>query len=306
MEYNFNLLYYRVLDVMENINLDLFNSKLNNISGNTICVGSGGSRVVAEFASEVLTAKNNILTTVVSPRDLLYMKLNFYKNILICSHSGNNHGVKTAFNNDLSKFLLTCGQIDYQDINMLKYDGKIALERSFISLGATLIPVTLLLSYYLGNNVLNILDRLLSGSEDMTIFPNSNFEIMSGIDTKVAAIYLDSTIVEAGLGNCTIHDKYDYCHGRSTLSKYSDNTLIYLVKKYTELDYLLLKEMNNMYKEIIIIDASTCQDSILASYKLLLDSMFLTKAIANSQNKDLSKVQYHPIVKKIYKFEGKM
>lgn len=306
MNENFNLLYSRVLDTVENLDLNIFNNILNRINSNTLCTGSGGSRVVAEFASEVLTIKNNILTSAVSPRDLLYMKLHFYKNILISSHSGNNYGVKTALNNDLNKFLLTCGQIDYLDINMLKYGGKMPPERSFISLGATLVPITVLLNYYIGVNGLNLLEEILLSTKNYDIKPNSNFEIMSGIDTKVATTYLDSTIVEAGLGTSTIHDKYDYCHGRSTLSKYSPNTLIYLINKYTELDHLLLKETEGMYKEIIVIDASSYNDSVIASYKLLIESMYLTKSIAHSQNKDLSKVEYLPIVKKIYKFEGEM
>lgn len=109
-----------------------------------------------------------------------------------------------------------------------------------------------------------------------------------------------------GLGTCTIHNKYDYCHGRSTLSKYANSTLIYLLKSITKLDILLLKEIENMYKQIIVIDASLYKDPIIASYKLLIESMFLTKSLAITQNKDLSNIEYAPIVKKIYHFNGDM
>lgn len=306
MNENFNLLYSRVLDAITNLDSVNFYRTIDTIKGNTICTGSGGSKVVSEFASEIIQSKNDVITTVVSPRDLLHMKLHIYKNILISSHSGKNYGVNVALNTNLNRFLLTCGEIDRCDAKMLKYGGNLPLEHSFISLGATLIPISLLLDYYTKGNAINILENILSEHKDFRVKVSSNFEIMSGIDTKVAETYLDSTIVEAGLGTCTIHDKYDYCHGRSTLSKYSDNTLIYLIQQYTELDALLIHELEGMYKELIIIDSSLYKDPIIASYKLLIDCMFLTKSIAVSQNKDLSKVEYASIVKKIYYFKGEM
>jgi hypothetical protein len=47
-------------------------------------------------------------------------------------------------------------------------------------------------------------------------------------------------------------------------------------------------------------------DSILSSYKMLVDSMFLTKRIAELQMKDLSNVEYSSVVKKLYYFKGEM
>ena len=44
MIYNFNLLKERVLDTLKLTNI---NKKMKEIKGSTICVGSGGSKVVA-------------------------------------------------------------------------------------------------------------------------------------------------------------------------------------------------------------------------------------------------------------------
>ena len=66
------------------------------------------------------------------------------------------------------------------------------------------------------------------------------YEIFSGIDTKTTSTYLESTMAEAGLGLPIVHDKYGYCHGRSTLSINYNNIAIYL-NRDTELDKLLIE-----------------------------------------------------------------
>ena len=42
----------------------------------------------------------------------------------------------------------------------------------------------------------------------------------------------------------------------------------------------------------------------MSEYILLLKCMYLAKYIAESKNKDLSRVEYNPIVKKLYKYNG--
>ena len=55
MNYNFDLLKERILDTLKLTNI---NKNLKKIKGNTICIGSGGSKVVATFASLVFNTKN--------------------------------------------------------------------------------------------------------------------------------------------------------------------------------------------------------------------------------------------------------
>ena len=65
----------------------------------------------------------------------------------------------------------------------------------------------------------------------------------------------------------------------------------------------MLEELKKYYKTIIIID-SKFEDDILDDYQMLIQSMYLTKYIAEKKEKDLSKVDYSPIVKRLYKYNG--
>ena len=128
------------------------------------------------------------------------------------------------------------------------------------------------------------------------------YEIFSGLETSVASKFLESTMIEAGIGLPIVHDKYSYCHGRSTLSTTNNNIAIYF-NLNTELDKLLISELSKYYKDVIILDTS---DSFISEYILLIKCMYLTKYIAEKQNKDLSGVDYNPIVKKLYKYNGNL
>ena len=111
-------------------------------------------------------------------------------------------------------------------------------------------------------------------------------------------------MVESGIGIPIVHDKYSYCHGRSTLGINYPGNIIYF-NKNTEFDKLLLNELIKYYNNIIIIE-SKYNDNILADYEMLIKSMYLTKYIAENKNIDLSKVDYSPMVKKVYKYNGKI
>ena len=68
---------------------------------------------------------------------------------------------------------------------------------------------------------------------------------------------------------------------------------------------MMLEELKQYYKTIIIID-SKFQDGVLDDYQMLIQSMYLTKYIALKKSKDLSNVECLPIVKKLYKYNGKI
>ena len=65
------------------------------------------------------------------------------------------------------------------------------------------------------------------------------------------------------------------------------------------------EELNKYYNTIIVID-SKLENQILDDYQMLIQSMYLTKFVAEKKAKDLSKVDYSPIVKKLYKYNGKI
>lgn len=280
---------------MEDTDLDKVNHLLSEIDKPTLVSGVGGSNVVSDFASKVLNEKNNIITRNSNTRDLLYMNLNGYNNVLSCSYSGNNYGVKMSFDNDLNHYLFTAKNNNLDGVTNIKYD--MDNEDSFISLGATLVPCSVLLNYYLDGN--NEFIREIGDYKYNFDTTCDCFEIFSGYDTSVLSNYLESTITEAGIGVPIVHDKYSYCHGRSTLSTIKNNIAIYF-NKDTDLDKLMLQELPKYYKNVIKIDVS---NGLEGEYKALVESMYLTRYLADKSKKDLALVDYNPIVKKLYYFK---
>ena len=306
MNYNFNLLKERILDTLKSTNI---NKQLKKIKGETICVGSGGSKVVAAFASLILNMKNNCSTKVLDPRDVLYENLNSYKNLFVCSYSGNNHGVDILSNLKIKKYLLTYKEDKKENFETIKCKSSIDKEMSFISLAATLMPMSILLSYYLEKDITNLINEMFEKVQNMHFEIKNNylpFEILSGNDTLTPQIYLDSTFVESGLSSIVTHSKYDFCHGRSTLSYNQESNLIYLLTSKKELDELIINTVTKQYKDTIILHGYS-KDHIVNNFYLTLQSIYLTKYIAEQKNIDLSIVNYNKeICKPLYKYKGEM
>ena len=301
MKVNFKYLKERVIDSLEHTDLEFIRHELSKINEPTIFSGVGGSSVVSEFGSKVMNKKNGIISINSEPRDFIYRNNNPFRNVVACSYSGNNYGVELSFLNELKKYLLSNNSFEDKDVTYLKYDTTIDSERSFISLGATLIPVSILMDYYLNGKDKDLVDSI--QEQDFNFEPeNDIYEIYTGHDTSTASKYLESTITESGIGIPIVHDKYSYCHGRSTLNMNYKGVAIYF-NRNTEFDRIMLEELKKYYKTIIIID-SKFEDDILDDYQMLIQCMYLTKYIAEKKEKDLSKVEYSPIVKKLYKYNG--
>ncbi len=300
MKENFEKLERRVFDSLYDTDLEKINYELSKIDGPTLVSGVGGSSVVSEYASKILSNKNHIITRNTEPRDFMYIDTNLYKNVLACSYSGNNYGVELAFSNNLKHYLLASKSNNTGDITNLTYTC-LDQEKSFISLVATLIPCSILLNYYIGNHKERIIDNL--DSYDYSFDINCDaFEIFSGIETSTASKYLESTMIESGIGVPIVHDKYSYCHGRSTISTVKNNIAIYF-NGNTQLDKLLLEELPKYYKDVIVL---RFDNSLFSEYLLLVKCIYLTKYISEEMQKDLSGVDYNPIVKKLYKYNGKI
>lgn len=152
MQINFDYLERRVLDSLDKTDLEYIRYELKKLEEPTIVSGVGGSSVVSEFTSKVINHKNGIISTNSEPRDFLYSNLKGFKNVISCSYSGNNYGVDLSFNNDLRHYLLSNNSFEDSSVTYLKYDTTIDKERSFISLGATLIPTSIVLDYYSNGN----------------------------------------------------------------------------------------------------------------------------------------------------------
>lgn len=306
MNYNFDILESRIIDSLKLTNIS---KKLKKIKGSTICVGSGGSNVVASFASLVLNAKNGCCVKISEPRDVLYENLKNYKNLFICSYSGNNHGVNILSPLKIKKHLLTYGTDTNKNFNKLKCNYSIPKEMSFISLGATLMPMSILLSYYLNKDISPLIEHLIISARKQRFNISSlnlPYDIMSGQDTLTPERYLESTFTESGLSACIVHRKYDFCHGRSTLAYKQKRNLIYLIANKKQLDDLLLSSLKDRYQNIIVLE-SNYNDLILDNFNLTIQALYLTKKIAKAKEIDLSIVDYDKeLCKKLYKYSGGM
>ncbi|MBQ2872409.1 MAG: hypothetical protein IJE89_00200 [Bacilli bacterium] len=303
MQVNFKFLKERIVDSLNHSDLDFIRTELSKLEEPTIFSGVGGSSVVSEFGAKVINRKNRIISTSSEPRDFIYRNNNAFRNVVACSYSGNNYGVELSFLKELRKYLLSNNSFEDSNVTYLKYNTTIDKERSFISLGATLIPVSILMDYYLNGKNSLMLDCIEETSFNFDL-GSGIYEIFSGYDTSVSSKYLESTIVESGIGIPIVHDKYSYCHGRSTLGINYNGIAIYY-NRNTEFDKMMLEELKRYYKTIIIID-SKFEDGILDDYQMLVQSMYLTKYIAERMSKDLSKVEYSPIVKKLYRYNGQI
>ena len=303
METNFKFLKERVVDSLDNTDLEFIRNELSKLSEPTLFSGVGGSSVVSEFGSKVINAKNGIISVNSEPRDFLYRNNTAFRNVVACSYSGNNYGVELSFLKNLRKYLLSNNSFDDRDVTYLKYSTTIDKERSFISLGATLIPVSILMDYYLNGKNDIMLDCIEESPFDFDL-GSDVYEIFSGYDTSTASKYLESTMVESGIGVPIVHDKYSYCHGRSTFGINYNGMVIYY-NRNTEFDRMILEELKQYYSRIITID-SKFEDQILDDYQMLIQSIYLTKHLAEKKSKDLSRVDYSPIVKKLYKYNGQI
>lgn len=295
MKVNFEYLKGRVVDALNNTDTKYINYELSKLYKPTLVNGVGGSSVVSDFGAKVLSVKNSIVVRNTEPRDMIYMDKSGYSNVIACSYSGNNFGVDLSFDNNLKKYLLS-RNTNEEAVN-LQYKTTIDNERSFISLGATLIPISVLINYYLNGD-----ESFLDDIEECAFSFDTEcdvYEIFSGYDTSTTSKYLESTMVESGIGVPIVHDKYSYCHGRSTMS-INNNSIAIFLNRNTELDRLLLREISKYYKNVIVIDGKY-KDMILDDYQMLVQAMYLTKFIAESKSKDLSKVEYSPLCKTLYK-----
>lgn len=304
MEENFKLLFDRIIDTLEKTDLIKIKNQLENIKGNTVLVGSGGSKVVATFASKILNGSN-----IKSSRYLNYMNLNDIDNIMIFSYSGIGYTIENLLKNNKKIYLFTNGNKEYENVENIKYNSSLEREHSFISLASTLMPMIILYNYYKNleiNHFKLILKDMFEKSKNINIKSNNIYEILTGYDTLTASTYLESTMVESGIAVPIIHDKYDYCHGRTTTSYKSHNGLIYY-DGAKELDKLLLDNLSKYYTEIVKIEKYYNDDFVIDNdYYATIKSMYLTKKIAENKHIDLSKIEYSPLVKKLYYFKGEM
>ncbi|MBQ2656971.1 MAG: hypothetical protein IJF87_00180 [Erysipelotrichaceae bacterium] len=293
----FRTLNEKVEKAIEDSDLETLFKKLDEIEGPTLVCGVGGSSVVATYLAKVLREKKHIITDFISPRDLFYMDLAPYRNVIAVSYSGNNIGAEAIFHTDLNKYLFTGHP--REDVNNLVY--QMPKEMSYVSISATLVPLSLLFLYYCNDHDLlkEILDKEISSASN-----NNVYEVMSGYETQTAAVILESSFTESGMASCIVHDKYNFCHGRINHSRRTDSDLIFF-KGNNELDEMLEENLPNHFKKIITIEKEYVDDVINDFYSALI-SMKLIRDIAQNKHKDISDMNELADNDVFYLFNGKM
>ena len=72
----------RTIDALETTDFEYVKQRFSSISGSTICTGSGGSSIVAQYLAKVLNAKNGCVAESRYPRELKFMNLKNYDNVI--------------------------------------------------------------------------------------------------------------------------------------------------------------------------------------------------------------------------------
>ncbi|MDD2203057.1 MAG: hypothetical protein PHT75_03130 [Bacilli bacterium] len=325
MKKNIDLLLTRITDSIEKMDCEQMISSLEKIKDNCICIGTGGSYIASAYAKEVIGNKNNVIAVNLEPRDILYSNIGCFKNLCAFSYGGNNHGINKALEiageNRINRLVFTTNNKNFNDLGIetvVNYKGNLEREVSFISIASTLTPMSLLLKYYLNDDNVN-LQKIISdlyhesnneidNVNSLDVLDNKqDIDIMTGDNTYVAAAMLESTLVEAGLGRPLLHEKYSYCHGRTTLAYHSETPLlVYLINgEEKEIDRLLLENIQGLYERVLLVKTNK-DNKIVGEFELTLKMIFLAKKIAEKLDKDLSIVNYAPQVKRLYNHRGGM
>lgn len=309
MQENFELLKERIIDTNKKSDLQAIKEIIKTIKGNTICIGSGGSNVVSEYASKVISNMNNNIVLCKHPRDLRKISLNNFENIVIVSSSGKGESVELGLANNLNKYLLSGKDIKYDNVTNILYSTNLKEEESFISLGTTLVPMSILYNISMGlrnSHFISIIEEMFDKVK-VNIKWNDIYEIIGGCEDETAMKYLRTTLIESGIAIPICHDKYNYCHGATTTSYKNNNGLIYLNNRNTDLDKLILQEAKKYYTEVIELNGFyPNSDELTDEFFITLQAMYLTKKLAENKHEDLSGVDHSPLVYKLWNFKGTM
>lgn len=301
MDICFSKMKKRVFDAIKGSDINTIFKTLEQIKEPTITTGVGGSSVVSKFLANVLRKKNHIICEDKMPRTLIYEDISGYKNVIACSYSGSNIGVKASFNNDLNKYLFSGNK--KEEVIALQYKV-LDEEFSFVSVAGTFAPMAIAFLYYTDNNE-DLLKEILETKVDFIVNKDCDvYEVVYGEEESTAATMLDSTMVEGSLAAITLHEKYNYCHGRCMLNHHNPHDLI-LFKDDSELGKLQEKEFDEFYKHVIKIERKYDDDIINDFYETFV-VMQLCKKIAEEKGKDFCLKAIPDMSDRLYLFKGEM
>lgn len=290
----------KIVYSFSNTNLDYIYTELGNIKSPTILCGVGGSHVVSIFLEKVLVAKNNIITKNIDVEEYFLTNFSNYNNLVLLSHSGKNYGIKSLLATDKNKYLFTTRKSKVTNEITLNYSIENRIK-SFVSFEDTIIPLSIILGYYL--NLYDFPVEILPKEEKFEILDFDNVNIIYDETSKACAMFLETSIIEAGISSVTMHTKYSFCHGRSNIVSNKESLVIYLMTRESDLDETLKTEIKKISKNILILEELT-QDSIVADYLLTIKAIKFLNYLNKTYHKEFVNVKYNKIIPTIYHFKG--
>lgn len=325
---NVSNLYKRIKSDFSSNSYNQVKKMIDNLKGNTIFCGTGGSYAASYFASKVINNTKGIWTEADFPRNIIYKNIKNIKNIIAFSYSGTTNDIIEILNYGMNKnrYLITKGDItnnEFEVISYLNSKSKTGKERGFLSIEGTVFPASLFAKYYYdleghNQNFENFIeDRLIywrdyfkkyfKENEMKAILNNKNIlDVFYGDYTNTAAIDLESKIVETGIYRATFHEKKNFSHGRFiTLEHYKPNAVIYLqTNDNSKYEKSLLEYLESKVCNLIFI--KTPFSGLIGEFDLLLAMQFFIKNIADVLDIDLSKPNYSEESMNIYKYKGEL
>lgn len=290
----------KIVNSLSNSDLDNIYTELSNIKSTTLLCGVGGSHAVSIFLEKVLVAKNNIITKNIDVEEYFLTDFSNYDNLVLLSHSGKNHGIKSLLTTDKNKYLFTTRKSKVTNEITLNYSIKNRI-RSFVSFEDTIIPLSIILGYYL--NLYHFPMEMLSKEERFDILDFDNVNIIYDETSKTCATFLETSIIEAGITPVTMHTKYSFCHGRSNLVSNKESLVIYLMTRESDLDKMLTTEIKKISKNVLIFEELT-KDSVVADYLLTLKALKFLNYLNKTYHKEFVNVKYNKIIPTVYHFKG--
>lgn len=126
---------------------------IENINGNTLFCGTGGSYAASYFASRVVNTIKGIWTETDLPRNIIYKNIKDVKNIIAFSYSGTTNDIIETLNyaKNKNKYLITKGKLESNEFEVISYmnsKSKTGKERGFLSIEGTIFPASLFAKYY--------------------------------------------------------------------------------------------------------------------------------------------------------------
>jgi len=297
MQECFSKMNQRIYDSLQETDLKQINQILSQIKTPTLTTAVGGSSVVSCFAAKVLAKKNKIIAHDVLARDMKYMNLDGWDNVISCSYSGNNIGVDAAFNNNLNKYLFSGNKKD--NTIALQYTVKDE-ECSYVSIAGTFIPLSILFLYYTDGNI-SLLKEILQSKPNIKMAKNTEqVEVIYGFENKTATTLLESSFIEGGLASVVLSEKYNYCHGRCMYNHLYPHDCIYFDGDST-LDEIMKKEFKSFYSSLTLIK-NKYDDEVINDFYNAYQVLYLVKDLAEKQNKDISLKKVPDISETLYRF----